>query len=212
VSVHLKCDRCGAQEETDGMVLFVRLIGPGVPKHQVPLPDGWSRPTLPNEDGSADERELCPACKADLFRFMDGQPVIDMPLPTPPAVSPKVCRACGHVVHVDEECRELTMPGAPGDVDYCGCAGVSPTTDAACPTCGPTVPEPHPRLPVQRCRNCKEHLAPDLGTGSRPPQICPFCGHLRHSTRCPDHISEVGPCGCMELTPRDRMKELGIDD
>ncbi|MGW7090094.1 HK97 family phage prohead protease [Streptomyces sp. NPDC054871] len=32
-----------------------------------------------------------------------------------------------------------------------------------CPTCGPTVFEEHPRLPVLRCRNCKEH-AP----GNRP--------------------------------------------
>jgi len=28
---------------------------------------------------------------------------------------------------------------------------------AHCPTCGPTTTEPHPRQPIQRCRNCKEH-------------------------------------------------------
>jgi hypothetical protein len=33
----------------------------------------------------------------------------------------------------------------------------------ACPNCGPTLPEPHPRLPVQRCSNCKEHLRAGRG-------------------------------------------------
>lgn len=30
----------------------------------------------------------------------------------------------------------------------------------ACPTCGPTATEPHPRLPIDRCSNCKEHITP----------------------------------------------------
>jgi predicted Zn-ribbon and HTH transcriptional regulator len=28
---------------------------------------------------------------------------------------------------------------------------------AHCSNCGPTTTEPHPRLPTQRCSNCKEH-------------------------------------------------------
>ncbi len=118
MSVKLECDRCGVQEQTSGVMLFAGLTGPSIPTARPELPDGWTRPTLPHEDGSAWQHELCPACKADLVRFMAGQPVIDTPLP-----SPRVCRACGHGTHAGEECRELTMPGAPGDVDYCGCVG-----------------------------------------------------------------------------------------
>lgn len=172
MSVKLECDRCGVQEKTSGVMLFAGLTGPSIPTARPELPDGWTRPTLPHEDGSAWKHELCPDCKADLFRFMAGQPVIDLPLP-----ASKVCRACGHGAHAGEECRELTMPGPPGDVDYCGCVGT---------------------------------IAP--GPGSRADRICPGCGHLRHSVKCTDPVSEVGPCGCTELTPRDRMKELGIDD
>lgn len=181
MSVKVECDRCGAQEKTDSVMLFTRLVGPGLPKHQVPLPDGWTRPMMPNEDGSADERELCPACRADLVRFMDGQPVVDdseLASTVMRIADPKVCRACGHRTHDGTPCCELTMPGAPGDVDECGCTeGV-----------------------------------PDLGTGTRPAQICPDCGHLRHRDSCPDPVPEKGPCGCSRLTPHKLLKELGIDD
>lgn len=180
MSVKLECDRCGVQEKTGGVMLFARLGGPGLPKHQVPLPEGWIRPRMPNEDGSADERELCPACKADLIRFMSGAPVIDdseLASTVMRIADPKVCRACGHKSHRGTQCRELTMPGAPGDVDECGCTeGV-----------------------------------PDLGTGARPDQICPDCGHLRHHDPCPDPVPEKGSCGCGLMTARWRMKELGID-
>lgn len=77
MSVLLKCDRCGAQEQTSGVMLLAGHCGPGIPSLRPELPDGWTRPRLPNEDGSEDDRELCPQCKADLFRFMAGQPVID---------------------------------------------------------------------------------------------------------------------------------------
>lgn len=72
MSVHLECDRCGFQEQTGSVMLFAGLTGPGIPTARPELPDGWTRPRLPNEDGSADERELCPGCKADLFAFMKG--------------------------------------------------------------------------------------------------------------------------------------------
>lgn len=173
MSVKLECDRCGAQEKTSDVMLFAGLTGPAIPTARPELPRGWTRPQLPTEDGELYKRELCPQCKADLFRFMAGQPVIDLPLP-----APQVCRACGHKAHDGTTCRELTMPGAPGDVDECGCTeGV-----------------------------------PDLGAGAVPDQICPGCGHLRHSDPCPDHVSEVGACGCTELTPRNELKELSIDD
>jgi hypothetical protein len=147
MSVHLECDRCGFQEQTGPVMLLSGTCGPGIPAARPELPDGWTRPRLPNEDGSADERELCPGCKADLFAFMRG---VAVPGGTAPA----------------EVCRELTMPGAPGDVDECGCEGGA--ASVVCPTCGPVALEPHPRLAVQRCSNCKEHLAPLSGSSGAP--------------------------------------------
>lgn len=114
MSVHLECDRCGFQEQTRSVMLLAGLAGPGIPSMRPELPDGWTRPRLPNEDGSADDRELCPGCKADLFAFMRGVVVPGRTAQT------AVCRGCGHATH-DKPCRELTMPGAPGDVDECGC-------------------------------------------------------------------------------------------
>lgn len=127
MSVKLECDRCGAQETTGSVMLLAGHCGPGIPTARPELPDGWTRPRLPHEDGSAWDQELCPACTADLFRFMTGLPVIGALL------------------------------------------------------------------------------------SSRPSAICPGCGHLRHSVRCPDQVSEVGPCGCLDLTPANELKERGID-
>lgn len=53
-----------------------------------------------------------------------------------------------------------------------------------CQTCGPTPTEPHPRLPVDRCSNCKTHApGPDacvrlakLTAGIGYPVRCPHCG------------------------------------
>lgn len=124
MSVKLECDRCGAQERTSGVMLFAGLTGPAIPTARPELPDGWTRPTLPHEDGSAWQHELCPQCKADLIRFMAGQPVIDdseLASRVMGVASPQVCRACGHKAHDGTACRQLIMPGAPGDVDECGC-------------------------------------------------------------------------------------------
>ena len=118
MSVHLECDRCGFQEQTSSVMLFAGTCGPGIPTARPELPAGWARIRLPNEDDELRDRELCPGCKADLLRFMSGAQVIDV---RPAAVRPDaVCRACGHLTH-DRPCRALTMPGAPGDVDECGC-------------------------------------------------------------------------------------------
>lgn len=141
----MECDRCGFQEQTRSVVLFTGFTGPGIPTARPELPDGWTRPRLPTEDGELRDREMCPGCKEALLRFMGGAQVTDVR----PAAG-TVCRGCGH--HSGEGC--------------------------GCPS----------RL------------------------LCPGCGHLRHSDTCPDHVSEVGPCGCKELTSRHRMKELGIDD
>jgi hypothetical protein len=110
MSVHLKCERCGFQEQTSGVMLLAGTYGPGIPVARPELPDGWARPRLPNEDGSADERELCPGCKADLFAFMRGaavpgrEPDADLPHE---AQRSAVCQACGRCpdcgVHHDGE-------------------------------------------------------------------------------------------------------------
>ncbi|QDN64407.1 hypothetical protein [Streptomyces sp. S1D4-14] len=149
MTVKLECERCGNQEQTSGVMLFAGLTGPAIPTARPELPYGWTRPKLPREDGSAWYTDLCPACKADLLRFMAGA-VLALD-------EADACTDCAHHKHV-KPCRELTMPGAPGDVDECGCTEGVP--EPTCPTCGPAAPlEPHPSLPVQRCSNCKEHLA-----------------------------------------------------
>lgn len=118
MSVQMECDRCGFQEQTSSVMLLAGHCGPGIPTVRNELPDGWTRPRLPTEDGELRDREMCPGCKAELLRFMTGALVIDV---RPAAGRPEtVCRTCGHLAH-DRPCRALTMPGAPGDVDECGC-------------------------------------------------------------------------------------------
>lgn len=73
MSVLLECDRCGEQEKTGPVMLFAKLVGPGIPSARPELPDGWTRPSLPTADGEIREVELCPGCKADLFAFMAGR-------------------------------------------------------------------------------------------------------------------------------------------
>lgn len=120
MSVKVECDRCGELERTEGMVLFARLIGPGIPKHQVPLPDGWTRPALPTEDGELRERELCPQCQADLLRFMGGA-VLASDLDDGRMESPdQVCPHCQHLRHA-EPC-----PDPVPEVGPCGCKIVTP--------------------------------------------------------------------------------------
>lgn len=117
MSVHLECDRCGFQEQTRSVMLFAGLTGPGIPTARPELPDGWTRPRLPTEDDELRDRELCPRCRADLLAFMGGAPVVDLLHEVQRSV---ICRACRHAAH-GEPCRYLAMPGAPGDVDECGC-------------------------------------------------------------------------------------------
>lgn len=128
MSVVLECDRCGFQEQTGPVMLLAGHCGPGIPTARPELPAGWTRPRLPNEDGSADERELCPGCKTSLFAFMRGGTVTPVETLFAEAQRSAVCRGCGHLVHGDP-CRALTMPGPPGDVDGCGCDGGAAADD-----------------------------------------------------------------------------------
>ena len=57
------------------------------------------------------------------------------------------------------------------------------TAEWSCPTCGPVATEPHPRLSVRRCSNCKEHVpAETQQTGTETSSVplattCAHCGH-----------------------------------
>jgi hypothetical protein len=75
VSVILECERCGEQEKTGSVMLFAGLTGPSIPTARPELPEGWTRPILPREDGSAWHTDLCSACRKDLIAFMNGAAV-----------------------------------------------------------------------------------------------------------------------------------------
>jgi len=123
MSVHLKCDRCGNQERTSGVMLFAGLTDPAIPTARPELPDGWTRPRLPHEDGSAWDRELCPECKADLIRFMAGA-----------VLAPDVAEACTEGALTSSEdasnAEALRLSEKNGACTNCGAA-----PDRWCETC-----------------------------------------------------------------------------
>jgi hypothetical protein len=162
MSVKLECDRCGDQEQTGSVMLFAGTCGPGIPTARPELPAGWARPRLPTEDDELRDRELCPQCRADLLRFMAGAVL------APDEAD--ACADCGHV-HPGAVCRALTMPGAPGDVDECGCregASANPP-DPMCPDCqhlrhGDACPDHIPGVGPCGCeRRASRELLKELG-------------------------------------------------
>ena len=86
------CDGCGAIVEHDYMV------SEGMTKIERL---GVARKHLKEEErwSCGPDGDFCPSCK------------------TPKQA---ICE-CGHRSHPGEKCRELVMPGPPGDVDECGC-------------------------------------------------------------------------------------------
>lgn len=104
------------------------------------------------------------------------------------------CEGCGHTEH-SGFCRELTMPGAPGDVDECGCL------DDREP---PMTPEEEEEAPEDRCTcgeiACESELC-DCDSvpcpvdhareapGDEGPKLC-YCG-IGTPEEC-----ENGPAGC----------------
>lgn len=131
MSVKVECDRCGVQEKTSGVMLFAGLTGPAIPTARPELPDGWTRPTLPHEDGSAWQHEMCPACKADLIRFLAGQPVIDdaelatqmMKIAVPGGRPGQICPDCHHLRHSDR------CPDRVPEKGSCGCGSLTSRTE-----------------------------------------------------------------------------------
>lgn len=83
-----------------------------------------------------------------------------------------VCK-CSHKAetHNDDGCSTCQSDGLtilwrhgfiPAPTPAVSATDTAPGPDPAvreCPTCGPMGTELHPRLPVIRCGNCKEHLA-----------------------------------------------------
>lgn len=61
------------------------------------------------------------------------------------------------------EDRSQSQREADPDCERCDGSNPDDVMAASCPNCGPTATEPHPRLPVERCRNCKQHLATEDG-------------------------------------------------
>lgn len=78
----IKCDACGTEEETDGMM----FAGPIVLRPR--LPEGWRRTGVPMPDGERREKELCPADVKTLWALFGIAP--------PAEPDPDECVRCGH--------------------------------------------------------------------------------------------------------------------
>lgn len=141
--------------------------------------------------------EDCPEC-GGAIHDLDAVPA--PPLCDVVSVGGERCtRSAGHREHsfqVNDPVREAirqargdeAAPQVPVTFGPCGTPG-----QWDCPTCGPVTLEPHPRLPVMRCSNCKEHAGPRDDEG-RPP--CDHCGVVGHSFEdCPEGESHYGDNG-----------------
>jgi hypothetical protein len=114
----IRCDRCGVQETTKGT-----MVGAAIPVfRETPLPDGWRRPVLPQEDGSAWKRDLCPGCVNALWKFMESPAWFDGPA----EAADEPCPSCGHDTGIhdnDDRCWYTVKNGVPGYNLVCPCAG-----------------------------------------------------------------------------------------
>lgn len=83
----IKCDVCGIEEETDGVMLPNPLTGPlPIPFLRPRLPEGWRRTGVPMPDGERREKELCPADVKTLWALFG----------IAPQAEPDECVRCGH--------------------------------------------------------------------------------------------------------------------
>lgn len=103
MAVMIKCDACGAEEETDGVMLAAPVMG--LPFLRPKLPEGWRRTGVPMPDGERREKELCPDDLKRLWALLG--------IEVPPD---EVCVRCEHSSDMHS--------GAHGCVDQggaCGC-------------------------------------------------------------------------------------------
>lgn len=66
--IKAECDRCGKQQETDGLAVALPMIA------RPRLPEGWKRLVIPAEDEAVqgERKELCPECVNALRAFFTG--------------------------------------------------------------------------------------------------------------------------------------------
>lgn len=58
MAIMIRCDVCGAEEETDGVMIPAPVMG--LPFLRPKLPEGWRRAGVPMPDGERREKEICP--------------------------------------------------------------------------------------------------------------------------------------------------------
>lgn len=127
----------------------------------------------------------------------------------PDPLCPEDCPECGGPIHDLDAVRPLSSVRL--DPAYFTPEGGPVLHD--CPTCGPVTLERHPRLPVMRCSNCKEHAG--SGDGEPADRVrtadCRRCGGVIGWIDCPtggwwshrvhprdDHDAEPsGPGACI---------------
>jgi hypothetical protein len=98
---------------------------------------------------------------------------------------------------IDDDSFVMPPEPTPSDLGPCGAAD-----RWDCPTCGPVTLEPHPRLPVMRCSNCKEHAGPETHYGDNGNGISGK--HTGRVEDCP------GPgCGPRDCEASDVITLLG---
>lgn len=127
----IKCDRCGAEEETKGTGVVQGGPGilAGVPAfRKTALPDDWRRVPMPQRDGSAWDKELCPPCVNALYAFMEGDgavPGLLEPVTLEEIQAATTERGC--VAHGGPDCTCDDRDDFDGVIETrkrCTCAGV----------------------------------------------------------------------------------------
>jgi hypothetical protein len=143
VATMIKCDRCGTEEETKGTTVAAPpLMAAMVPAfRETALPDGWRRPTLPQRDGSAWKKDLCPGCVNALWLFMEGDGAV--PGLLEPETLAEVEAAADPRPHLTARAVEIAGgekctcgPGRPHRATCpvrCSCAGVGFGTEDCVP-------------------------------------------------------------------------------
>jgi hypothetical protein len=96
------------------------------------------------------------------------------------------CEGCGHPEH-SGLCRELEMPGSPGDVDECGCLAPAPEEP-------PLTPEEEERLAAKYAAAQAEHE--EAGACTCSSRTLNDLGEVVHADDCPIAPGqEPWPCG-----------------
>jgi hypothetical protein len=113
------------------------------------------------------------------------------------------CGGCGHLEH-SRRCRELTMPGPPGEVDECGCTQLEPEVNIAgmCRSVGGCTKHPNPEpdthdfVSPAHCAACmRSWVGPDTVVEGEPP-LTP-----EEEEEAPEDVTTLPPPEGPEYTP-----------